>query len=182
MIPITDYAVQNWTISPVEKPSGTVEQDWLIVLTGVAKLTLPGDLTNDWRRETVFIDPEITESMLTYAIEKYGPPRKFPHHGGEVLLGSHAFFVEQGAPFAAISSVYDKETSGTVHDGFAVDAWRLHTIGDNAPHRYAGLEVDVAVLNKTVLYRVSYQITLVGKIVYLPPPAKSGQPDPGIIP
>jgi hypothetical protein len=86
--------------------------------------------------------------------------------------------LEEWAPFAAVSSIFDK-TSGGVDVGFAVDVWRptpfIQTYKDSNDNPignvFDGVNVDVAVMNNTAtLHRVSYQITLLGKIAFTPNP------------
>jgi hypothetical protein len=78
-------------------------------------------------------------------------------------------------PFAAVSSIFENNTSDA---GFAVDVWRptpfVHTTdvasGNPVDNVFNGIDVDVAVRNdRAILHRVSYHVTLVGKIVFLPP-------------
>jgi hypothetical protein len=170
VIQVTPFPTENWTITPVEKPTGTRESSWLMVLSGVGIVTLQGNVPNDYLRETLLIAPDI-DSPMQYALAKYSAPQGL--HPLHEPAGRLAFLVDQWAPFAAISSFYDAETGSSVHVGFAVDNWRLH--GSNAASQpFSGIEVDIALLNKTVLYRVSYQITLVGRIVHEPLTATQG--------
>jgi len=167
VIQVTPFPTENWTITPVEKPTGSRESSWVMVLSGVGIVTLQGNLPNDYLRETLLIAPDI-DSPMRYALEKY--PTSHGLHTLHEVEGRLAFLVDQWAPFAAISSFYDTETGSSVHVGFAVDNWRLH--GSNAASQpFSGIEVDIALLNKTVLYRVSYQITLVGRIIHERPAA-----------
>jgi hypothetical protein len=82
------------------------------------------------------------------------------------------------APFAALSSVFEKN-SGSVDAGFAVNDWRptpfptganaADVHGNPVSNLFQGINVDLAVRNKNAtIYRVSYNITLLGKIVFLP--------------
>ena len=151
-IPIDSFDVQNWVVVPVAKPKGAAI---LMVLTGVVNVDLSGTIPDDWRRETILIAPDISAPML-YALEHFQLP-------SAELLGkpTRVFVVDQWAPFAAVSSVVDRAGRA----GFAVDQWRLH--GDAGTDRiFSGVEVDVAVLNDHAeMYRVSYNITLEGRIV-----------------
>jgi len=88
-----------------------------------------------------------------------------------------ALSVDQWAPFAAVSSIFARPESGSrVDAGFAVDTWRpsplIHPIdfyGGYLHDVFNGIEVDVAVRNtSSVLHRVSYHVTLRGRIVFTP--------------
>jgi hypothetical protein len=85
------------------------------------------------------------------------------------------FDVEQWVPSAALAQVYDKAQS--IDAGFGVEEWRLHPfisttdVFTNAPLTsvFAGMQVDLAVRDTDAwLNRVSYHITLLGKIVFAP--------------
>lgn len=151
-IPIDSFAVQNWVVVPVVKPKGT---SILMVLTGVVNVDLSGTIPDDWRRETILITPDISAPMH-YALEHF----QLPSAEGSLTKPTKVFVVDQWAPFAAVSSVVDRAGRA----GFAVDQWRLH--GDAGTDTiFSGVEVDVAVLNDHAeMYRVSYNITLVGRI------------------
>ena len=92
--------------------------------------------------------------------------------GNQYFLG---FQVEQVAPFAAPSAMFNAGSS--FQAGYAVDNWRLHVPPGPPPpdalssgtlrNLFAGIEVDLAVRNKAaVIHRVSYNIALLGKIVF----------------
>jgi hypothetical protein len=167
------FAGQNWLITPAAlavnevKPSSISEQKWLLVLTGVGILDLKGNNPDDWRRETLVIFPDIG-APLQFAVDRFSIPRPVGQQT------QPAFNLDQWAPFAAISAIFDRDT-GTVDAGYAVDIWRPNHFfdtadaGGNPVHNiFTGIAVDVAVRNdKAVLHRVSYHITLLGKIVFL---------------
>jgi hypothetical protein len=149
------------------RPANISEQKFILVLTGVGIIDLQGNNPNDWRRETATIFPDIT-APLNFAINKYGIPRP-------VGLNTRAHIdLEQWAPFAAVSSIFEKQ-SGGVDAGFAVDVWRpspfFHTTDAGGQPRnnvFTGIEVDLAVRNNSAtLHRISYHFTLVGKIIFL---------------
>jgi hypothetical protein len=88
---------------------------------------------------------------------------------------STRFQVEQWAPFAALSSVFNQHES--VNSGFAIDVWRpnhFETMRDALSNAmldkiFTGLQVDVAVRDSDAwIHRISYEITLLGKIVFSP--------------
>jgi hypothetical protein len=146
-------------------------QKWLLVLSGVALVDLQGTLVNDWRRETLRIGPDL-KGPLGRAVSEHRIIRPPGTEGDQYFLG---FKVEQVAPFAAPSAVFN---AGSSHQaGYAVDNWRLHVPpGPPTPDAlssgtlrdlFNGIEVDLAVRNKAaVIHRVSYNIALLGKIVY----------------
>ena len=175
-LPNPPFAGQNWLITPASlavnesPPSSIRDQKWILVLSGVCIPNLEGTLVDDWRHETLTIAPDIL-SPLEFAINRYSIPVPT-----DPMIPNPAFNLEPygWVPFAAISSVFDKDTSDA---GFAVDVWRptpfLHTTdvasGQPVDNVFAGIDVDVAVRNdRSFLYRVSYHVTLVGKIVFLP--------------
>lgn len=168
----SSFAGQNWTIAPAAlavneaAPANISGQKWLLTLTGVGVLDLQGNNVDDWRRETLTIFPDI-QTPLRFAIETHG----IPVPPG---ITTPAISLEQWAPFAALSSVFDKD-SGGVDAGYAVDVWRpthfLSTTdagGRLVQQIFTGIDVDIAVRNtKATLHRVSYHILLLGRIVFL---------------
>ena len=79
-------------------------------------------------------------------------------------------------PFASLSAIFNRGQS--INSGFAVDAWRSHHFGSgtdvltNRPvnNLFAGINVDLAVRDSDAwLYRLGYNITLIGKIVFVAP-------------
>src|SRR5262249_35158711 len=118
------FAGQNWTITPValavgeSGPASIKGQRWQVVLTGGNIVDFAGNNANDWRRDTLWILPDI-HSPLQFAINHFNIPRPI---GDEIAPGLE---LEQWAPFAAVSSAFSRE-QGTVDAGFAVDQWRPH--------------------------------------------------------
>ncbi|MEJ7827835.1 MAG: hypothetical protein WKF91_06560 [Segetibacter sp.] len=170
---IETFAGQNWLITPAAlamnetRPQNIHEQKWLMVLSGVAVTDIKGNSTAQWLFETLHLLPD-TNGPLNYAINKYSIPQ--PYNGAP-----RAFQVEQWCPFAAMSSVFNANMSN--NSGFAIDVWRPNPFANgtnaftNQPinNLYTGIQVDVAVRDTdAILYRVSYNITLLGKIVFLP--------------
>jgi hypothetical protein len=92
--------------------------------------------------------------------------------------GGPLFSLDQWAPFAAVSSFLDPNQQITggqrvAGAGAAIDLWRPTPFGEavdvnNAPipNVFRGIDVDVAVFGQAVLHRISYNITLLGKIVF----------------
>ena len=173
MIEINTFAGQNWLITPAalavdEAPPQNISgQKWLLVLSGVAITDFKGNSPAHWLPETLMIRPDVS-SPLKYAIDKYSIPIPRPGINDPV-----SFQVEQGIPFAAISSIFNQNQS--VNSGFSVNVWRPapYYTGIDASSGaalnmlFSGIAVDVAVRdNDAWLYRVSYHITLLGKIVF----------------
>lgn len=148
--PVPAPTPNHFPVFPGHKPS-TQTDKWLLVLTGVCIIDVQGNEPGTWRHETVHIDIDLNP-LLTSTIESLG--------GNTELVSFYSFQVAQEASFAAMSSVFDQERVG-VDVGFAVDAWRLSLVDDV----FNGLDVDVAVLNnRATLSRISYHLTLLGKI------------------
>lgn len=149
-------------------------QKWLLFLTGVAIVDLQSTLANDWRHETLFIGVPL-RGPLGRAVSDYRIARPPGVEGNQYVL---AFQVEQAAPFAAPSAIFNPGSS--VHAGYAVDDFRLPVPTNPLPtdaltgvplrNLFSGIEVDLAVRNKAaVIHRVSYNIALLGKIVFSSP-------------
>jgi hypothetical protein len=166
------FAAQNWLITPAAlalnepKPGTISDQSWLVTLTGVCIIDLKGTSANDWRREIVLIFPDINAPMQ-FAINKYSIPKPAG------INVRPALNLEEWAEFAAISAIFEKD-SGATDAGFGIDAWRLNPFfsgtavgGKPARQVFTGIQADAVVRNnKATLHRVSYHITLLGKIVF----------------
>jgi hypothetical protein len=169
---------QNWLITPTAlalhepPPAHISDQKFLLVLTGVCSLNLPGNQTHDWRRETAEIVPDLL-APLNDAIARFGIP--VPTVVGKSI--SPMFQLELWAPFAAPSSVWDQGSSDV---GVAVDVWRPSPFrnddgsfitdfkGNPITQPFRGIRVDVAIRNdQSILYRLSYNITLSGSIRFV---------------
>jgi hypothetical protein len=172
---IDTFAGQNWLITPAAlavdeaAPRNISGQKWLLVLSGVAITDFKGNSPAHWLPETLMIRPDWS-SPLNHAVDKYSIPRP-------VTSNTVRFQVEQGIPFAAISSIFNQNQS--VNSGFSVNVWRPapYDTGIDASSGaalnmlFSGIAVDVAVRdNDAWLYRVSYHITLLGKIVFAQQP------------
>ena len=177
MIEATNFAGQNWLITPAATavnqaaPGRIQDQMWLLVLSGVVIVDIKGKSGAQWRRETVSIRPDLN-GPLQFAVAKFGIPTPPGSVGANYWMG---FKVEQWAPFAALSSVFNEHES--VNSGFAVDVWRPNPFasgqdsfsGATHTNLFSGIQVDVAVRDTDAwLHRLSYKITLLGKIVFGP--------------
>jgi hypothetical protein len=176
---IDTFAGQNWLITPAalalndSPPPNIHAQKWLLTLSGVGMVNLKGNSTAQWLHETLLMLPTIIDPMH-HAIATHGIPRPQGTEGSQYSL---AFQVEQLAPYASISAIFNQHQS--IDSGFAVDVWRPNHFGtgvDAFSHQpvgnlYTGLQVDVAVRdNDGWLYRVGYSILLLGRIVFLAVP------------
>jgi hypothetical protein len=182
---IETFAGQNWLITPAalakneSPPPDLHAQKWLLTLSGVGMVNLKGN-SEDWLQETLLLRPTIIDPMH-YAIATHGIPKPPGTEGSQYTL---AFQVEQWSPYASISSIFNEKVSN--NSGFAVDVWRpdhfdngidafsLQPVGN----LYTGLQVDVAVSDTDAwLYRVGYNILLLGRIVFLAIPKLLFQSD-----
>jgi hypothetical protein len=173
---INTFAGQNWLIVPAAQalgdppPNDIHAQKWLLTLSGVAVVNLEGNSTSEWLHETLLLEPTVIDPMHR-AIADHSIPTPPGIENTDYSLG---FQVDQVAPFASISSVFDAEES--INAGFAVDVWRPNHYGtgiDAFSHQYvgnlfSGLQVDVAVSDTDAwLYRVGYNAALLGQIVFV---------------
>lgn len=174
---LTTFAGQNWLITPAalavgqHPPTNIHDQKWLLVLSGVVMANLQGTTANDWLRETLSFLPDMAgpnnSGPLNWAIAQFSIPKPVNKSY------STAFSVEEWAPFASLSAMFDQNQS--INAGFAVDVWRPTPFStgtdaiSNLPinNIFNGINVDVAVRDSDAwLYRVGYNITLLGKIVF----------------
>jgi hypothetical protein len=175
---LTDFAGQNWLITPAalavgEPPPANIhDQKFLLVLSGVVIANLEGNSTSQWLHETLSFLPDMAgpqnSGPLNWAIGRFGIPKPV---GQDFTIG---FSLEEWAPFASLSSIFDENQS--INAGFAVDVWRpthFATGTDAFTHApvnniFTGINVDVAVRDTDAwIFRVGYNITLLGKIVFL---------------
>ena len=185
---LTDFAGQNWLITPTalavgEQPPPSIrDQKWLLVLSGIVLANQRGDNSGSWNYQTVsFIpdlagpdDPTATSGPLNWAIARYGIPRPPGTVGQNYLV---RFSVDSWSPFVSLGSVFDQGPS--VNAGFAVDDWRPNhfesgtDVLTNEPvtNIFTGVNADLAVNDTDAwIYRLGYNITLIGRIVFIAPP------------
>jgi hypothetical protein len=184
---LTNFAGQNWVITPAalsvgeRLPVSIHDQKWLLVLSGVVIADLKGDDTSRWNYQTVSFIPDMagpdhpssTSGPLNWAISHYSIPKPPGSPGTQYLI---RFSVEEWAPFVSLSAIFNQGQS--INSGFAVDAWRPNHFGSgtdvlsNRPvnNLFSGINVDLAVRDTDAwLYRLGYNITLLGKIVFVAP-------------
>jgi hypothetical protein len=178
---LTQFAGQNWLITPAalavgEAPPASIhDQSFLLVLSGVAIANLEGNSTSQWLYETLSFLPDLggpqNSGPLNWAIGRFGIPKP---PGQNFSIG---FSLEEWSPFVSLSSIFDQDQS--INAGFAVDVWRPNhfATGTNAfshapvGNLFTGINVDVAVRDTDAwIYRVGYNVTLLGKIVFLTTP------------
>ena len=109
---------------------------------------------------------------LNHVINRHGIPRPPGTEDANYFI---RFRVEQWAPYAALSSMFNRGAS--LNSGFAVDVWRPNPFDNatdiftNAPvnNLFSGIQADVAVRDiDAIIHRLSYHITLLGQIVFVP--------------
>jgi hypothetical protein len=184
---LTEYAGQNWLITPAtaavgETPPANIhDQRWLLILSGVVIADLKGDNSGDWNRETVTFMPDMagpdhpsaTSGPLNWAISHYSIPKPAGSPGEQYLI---RFSVEEWSPFVSLSAIFNQGQS--INSGHAVDAWRPSHFGSGTDvltgrpvsNLFSGVNVDLAVRdNDAWLFRLGYNVTLIGKIVFVAP-------------
>lgn len=177
-VKFSQVVTENVLITPAglafsdpDKPTSNADQPWLIHYSGVGILDLKGNNSNDWRRETLFYFPNVT-SPLQWAIGFYHIP--VPTSSIGRVVAQIQVLEQMVASYAAISSAFEKSSGGSDF-GFAVDRWWTNdfatgfdTQGQPVPNLFTGINIDLAVRNTSaVIHRVSYQITIKGKIAFV---------------
>lgn len=170
---VNSYGGQNWLITPAalavnERAPAIGDQRLLLVLTGVLICDVRGNSGAQWLRETLEFIPDMA-GPLNWAISRWSlprPPVGAPNH----YVG---FALEEWAPFAAPSSMFNQNTA--VNSGHAVDTWRPSPFASGTDARtnqpvsrvFNGVRIDVAVRDTDAfLHRVSYHVSLLGRIVF----------------
>ena len=185
---LSDFAGQNWLITPAalalgEAPPKSIhDQKWILVLSGVVVANQRGDNSGQWNHQTVsFIpdmagpdDPSSVSGPLNWAISQHSISKPPGVAGKDYLI---RFSLEEWSPFVSLGSVFDQGQS--INAGFAVDVWRPNHFdsgtdvisGQPVGNIFTGVNADLSVNDSDAwLYRLSYNITLLGKIVFIAPP------------
>jgi hypothetical protein len=189
---LTEFTGQNWLITPAalavgqRQPANIHDQQWLLVLTGVVRADLKGNSVDQWLNETLQFQPDMsgpqqhgTSGPLAWAIDRFRVPKPSAPPDSYAIL----FSLEEWAPFASLSSIFDQNQS--VNAGFAVNTWRPSPFGStgsqpgsqglgndlitNQPvaQIFTGIRVDVAVRDSDAqILLIGYHITLLGRIVF----------------
>lgn len=176
MIEPSSYPVSDWIITPtalsVNQPAPTniAEQRFLLILSGVAIIDFKGTSTNAWLYNTASLKPDILPA-LKYACEIHRIP--FPREEFSPLYDI-GFHVEQNVHLSGLSSIYNDNVSND--SGFAVDSWRPAPYkfgtdilsGDTYDQVFNGLHVKIGARDSDAfIKRLSYHISLVGRIVFI---------------
>jgi hypothetical protein len=182
---LTDFAGQNWLITPAalavgeSHPRTILDQKWLLVLSGVVSADLKGDNSGHWNNLTVSFmpdmagndDPTSTSGPLNWAISRHSIPKPPGSVGAEYLI---RFSLDEWSPFVSLSSIFDKAQSDNA--GFAVDVWRPNhfesgtdvVTSQPVSNIFTGVNADLGVSDSDAwIYRLGYNITLLGKIVFI---------------
>lgn len=185
---LTDFAGQNWLITPAalavgeQPPQSIRDQKWLLILSGIVLANQRGDNSGSWNHQTVsFIpdiagpdDPTATSGPLNWAIARYGIPRPTGTVGQDYLV---RFALDEWSPFVSLGSVFDQGPSNNA--GFAVDDWGPNHFDNGTDvvtnvavnNIFTGVNADLAVNDTDAwIYRLGYNITLLGTIVFIAPP------------
>jgi hypothetical protein len=181
---LDNFSGQNWLITPAalavgERPPRTIlDQKWLLVLSGVVEANLQGNSTSAWLNETVSFIPGnsvslgfgLNEGPLNYAINHYSIPRPSTNPKDYDVV----FSVQNWAPFACLSAIFDEHQS--IDAGYAVNVWRpRHFLtGVKYPdvtqpinNVFTGVNVDVGVRDTDAkILKLSYNTTLLGTIAF----------------
>lgn len=169
---VASYESQSHFVTPAalavtEQPPATIaDQRWIFQTNGVAIVNFTGKTTVDWSRDDLLISPPLG-TALNDALIRYSIPVP-PVRGAFPWMQ-----VERWFPFATLSSIFDRHTA--VDMGFAVDRWRPEArsgteagTGATLPNLISGMRVDIAARDSdATLHRVSYSITVEGKIKFV---------------
>jgi hypothetical protein len=178
------FSGQNWLITPAalavgeSRPATILDQKWLLVLSGVVEANLKGNSNAAWLNQTVAFIPgnsvslgiALNEGPLNYAINHYSIPRPSQNPKDYTTV----FSVQNWAPFASLSKIFDEHQS--IDAGYAVNVWRPHHFltGVKYPqvtqpinNVFTGINVDVGVRDTDAfILKLSYNITLLGTIAF----------------
>ena len=172
MIELTNFEVQNSVITPAAlalneaRPRTIHDQKWLLVLTGAVDAHLTGANGGPLEQE-VQILPDIV-SPCHYAINNYSIPRPTGVEGSQYNV---AFQVEMWAPFTALGPTTNVDADYAIT---GIPNWSLtfetgvnSFTGSQISNIFNALAVTCDVANSDVIiWGVSYNITLIGKIVF----------------
>jgi hypothetical protein len=170
MLFVQSYESESFFITPAAlavtepRPATIADQRWVFQMNGVAIVNVQGATTGNWLRDQLLISPNLG-TALTPALARYSIP---PVTGATPWMQ-----VESSIPFATLSSIFDQHQA--VDMGFAVDRWRMQTrpgteagTGQTLQNLLSGMIVDLAVRDTDAfLYRVSYSITVQGKMKFV---------------
>jgi hypothetical protein len=184
---LTTFAGQNWLIVPAAlavgqaPPQSITQQKWLLVLSGVVIADQRGDNSGGWNQQTVSFEPDVagldvpgaTSGPLNWAIAQYGIPRPTGVAGQDYFV---RFALDEWSPFVSLSAIFDQAQS--INAGYAVNVWRPNAFGSGTDivtkqpvgNLFSGVNADLAVSDSDAwIYRLGYNITLLGRIVFIAP-------------
>ncbi len=169
------YESQSHFITPAAvavtepAPTSIADQRWIFQTNGVALVDMVGKSPQFWHHEQLLISPNLGSALLP-ALSRYSIPVPPGTPGRDWAPWMQ---VEDWYPFATLSSIFDQNES--INAGFAVDRWsplsRPGTeavTGNTLQGLLSGMLVDLAVRdNDAILHRVSYSITVQGKMRFV---------------
>jgi hypothetical protein len=169
---LTNFKGQNWLITPAAlalndpRPRNIHDQKWILVLSGVIEAGLSTDEVVNAILEAHFV-PDIA-SPCDYAISHHAIPRP---PGAEGFQYNVEFQAELWAPFAAVSASVNMDADP---DNIGVTHWRpspfrtgFDMFTGNPIHQiFDGIIVKCLVCPDASIWLLSYNITLLGKIVF----------------
>ena len=141
-----------------------------------------GDHSDRWNRQTVSFmpdmagpdDPSPISGPLNWAIGQHAIPKPAGAPGVQYLI---RFSVDAWSPAVSPSAIFNQGQS--TNSGFAVESWGINQFGTGTDaltgrpvaNLFGGVNAELAVREMDGwLYRVGYNITLIGKIVFVVPP------------
>jgi hypothetical protein len=169
---------QNWVITPAalaatEAKPTIANQKWILVLTGDAIINFGALSSGPAIYQTVTISPDWS-SPLQWAIFQWGIPVPANPSGPPP---QPVLSLVEWAPHAATASTLSRDADGSRAD-FTVDVWRPTPFPKSQPafpsgtvaNMFSGMDVDLSVFtNQATAARISYHITLIGTIAFIPP-------------
>jgi len=111
---------------------------------------------------------------LNWAIARYRIPRPTGVAGQDYLV---RFALDEWSPFVSLSAIFDQAQS--INAGYAVNVWRSNHFDSGTDivtkqpvgNLFSGVNADLAVSDSDAwIYRLGYNITLLGRIVFIAPP------------
>lgn len=170
MVLIPNFESQSHFFTPAalavneQPPSSIADQRFIFQTNGVAIVNMPGQTTVDWSRDQALISPNMGDAFKAITTR----------HNIPIPTGTFPWFqVDSVIPFATLSSIFDRHQA--IDAGFAVDRWSFRTRTGTGPQPgqtfrslFDGLLVDLAARdNDAVIHRISYHITVQGRVRFV---------------
>jgi hypothetical protein len=177
MLELTYYPSQNWIITPAAlslteaRPQTANDQKWQLVLSGIAstQYTTKGSAFEHTPPiQSLRFVPDF-KAPCNYAISKHGLRKPT---GTEGLTYNLGFQVEQWSAFVSFASMTNTNANVGL---FAMRKWRTSPYKNgtdvfsqrSVPQIFDGIVADYSVADQnTAWYGVSYNVTLLGRIVF----------------